>query len=95
MLADHKQPNHHYERISEIEEKQKNEIEQLVTECKGKMSLCEEATSTLQNSLSELQVLRDDAKSLIQETFQTYKAMLESQRVKFHIFIIILVRCTW
>lgn len=81
MLADHKQPNHHYERISEIEEKQKNEIEQLVSECKGKVSVCEEATSSLQNSLSELQVLRDDAKSLIQETFQTYKAMLEAQRV--------------
>jgi hypothetical protein len=43
--------------------------------------VCDEASSTLENSLSELQMQRDNAKGLVQETFQTYKTILEKQKV--------------
>lgn len=81
MLADHKQPNHHYERITDIEESQRSDFDVLITECKSKVSACNEASSSLENSLSDLQMQRDDAKGLIQETFQTYRTVLEIQKV--------------
>ncbi|XP_071124967.1 B-box type zinc finger protein ncl-1-like isoform X2 [Mytilus edulis] len=82
MLADHKQPNHHYERITDIEESQRSDFDVLITECKSKVSACNEASSSLENSLSDLQMQRDDAKGLIQETFQTYRTVLEIQKEK-------------
>ncbi|KAJ8297904.1 hypothetical protein KUTeg_024435 [Tegillarca granosa] len=80
MMGDHKQPEHHYERISDVEEKIVEDLKGLVTECKSKVSLCEESSNSLQNALTELQMQRDNAKGLINETFQSYKAILEKKR---------------
>lgn len=85
MLAEHKQPDHHYERISDIIEKQREDFQVLITECRSKVSVCDEASSTLENSLSELQMQRDNAKGLVQETFQTYKTILEKQKVRVYL----------
>lgn len=77
MVLDHKQPEHHYERASEAERKSKEELENLIAESKRKVPFCEEASSALEACLSDLQLQRDSAKSHIQETLQSYKAILE------------------
>jgi hypothetical protein len=81
MLGDHKPPEHHYERIIDIETKQKEEIKNLMQESRSKTKFCEDASMNLTNSLSELQLQRDNAKGLIQETFQSYKVVLEKVQV--------------
>ncbi|XP_046377272.1 B-box type zinc finger protein ncl-1-like [Haliotis cracherodii] len=80
MLSEHRQPEHSHEKISDIEEQQKEDLKSLVTESKSKVSICQEATSNLENALSELQIQRDNAKGLIQETFQSCKAVLEKRK---------------
>ena len=83
VVVEHKQPVHTYERISELEEMQKAELTALIGECKGKVQFCEEATSTLENALSEVQMQRDNARGQIEETFQTYRTMLETRKVSY------------
>lgn len=69
-MADHIAPEHHYERLNEAAEKQKVELQNLVTESRAKVALCEETTAQLQIALSDLQVQRDTSSDLIKETFQ-------------------------
>ncbi|XP_075234706.1 E3 ubiquitin-protein ligase meiotic P26 [Lycorma delicatula] len=80
IMGDHIAPEHHYERLSEAAEKQKVELRNLVAESKAKVSLCEDATNALQLALTDLQVQRDTASDLINETFQSYKALLEKRK---------------
>ncbi|XP_021926795.1 B-box type zinc finger protein ncl-1-like isoform X2 [Zootermopsis nevadensis] len=82
LLKEHKAPEHLYERLSEAEDRQREELQSLMTESKSKVEFCEDASSHLANALSELQVQHDCAKDLIQETFQSYKAVLEKCRDK-------------
>ncbi|KAG8199925.1 hypothetical protein JTE90_015908 [Oedothorax gibbosus] len=77
MVVDHKQPEHCYEKATEAEKKQRDELANLILESKSKVKMCDEATSTLEAHLSDLQMQRDNAKSHIEETFQSYKAKLE------------------
>jgi len=51
-----------------------------MTESKSKVEFCEDASSHLANALSELEDQHDSARDLIQETFQSYKAVLEKCR---------------
>lgn len=80
IVTEHKQPDHVYERVADCEKKQIDEIHTLIAESKCKIRFCEEASAGLENSLSELQLQHDNAKGLINETFQTYKTMLEKNR---------------
>ncbi|CAH1777460.1 unnamed protein product [Owenia fusiformis] len=77
MATTHRQPEHFYERFGEIETKQKDELKSLIAESISKKDYCEDVSGALQNSLMELQIQRDQAKGLIDETFQSYKAVLE------------------
>ena len=52
----------------------------MVIESKARIGDCDHISSQLENSLSELQAQRDQAKDLILETFQSYKAILEKCR---------------
>jgi len=82
VAEDHPQPLHQCEKISDVEEKSAEELKELVKESRDKIKYCEEATSKLENCLSELQSQRDNARSLIKETFQSYKAILEQIQVE-------------
>lgn len=82
LLKEHKAPEHHYERLSEAEDRQREELRSLMTESKSKVEFCEDASSHLADALSELQIQHDSAKDLIQEMFQRYKAVLEKCRDK-------------
>lgn len=52
----------------------------LVAENRVKIGDCDQIASQLGNALSELQAQRDQAKDLITESFQSYKAILEKCR---------------
>ncbi|KAK0183317.1 hypothetical protein PV327_001368 [Microctonus hyperodae] len=80
LLVEHKAPEHQYERLIDAEACQKEELINLVADSKKKMMDCEELSSQLENGLSELQAQHDQAKDLITETFQSYKAILEKCR---------------
>ncbi|KAJ9585219.1 hypothetical protein L9F63_002982, partial [Diploptera punctata] len=80
LVNEHKASDHHYERLSEAVDRQREELQSLMTESKSKVAFCEDASSHLANALSELQVQHDSAKDLIHETFQSYKAVLEKCR---------------
>ena len=81
MVTEHRHPEHESRRLGDVEESSISTIKDLVTEAKSKMEFCEEASSSLENSLSELQMQRDNAKGLIMETYQSYKAILENRKV--------------
>ncbi|XP_013794813.1 B-box type zinc finger protein ncl-1-like [Limulus polyphemus] len=66
MVADHKQPQHRYERAADAEVKHRENIENLIKESEEKVRFCEMASLTLQNSLTDLQLQRDNAKNSIQ-----------------------------
>ena len=82
MLVEHKAPEHQYERLKDAEPRQKEELINLVNESKARIGDCDQISSQLGNALSELQAQRDQAKDLILETFQSYKAILEKCRDK-------------
>ncbi|XP_062577150.1 formin-J-like isoform X1 [Saccostrea cucullata] len=76
----HQPPEHRCENVTETEKKLKEDLTLLLEESKKKVAVCEEAHQTLESSLNDLQMQRDNAKGLIQETFQSYKAMLEKKK---------------
>lgn len=69
------------EKIADIDTKLTEELNNLLSESKNKIIFCEEASNSLGNALSEMQLQRDNTKGLIQETFQSYKAVLENRKV--------------
>ncbi|XP_013404938.1 B-box type zinc finger protein ncl-1 [Lingula anatina] len=71
---------HQIDRIGNGDEKHSEELKNLMSECKGKVSFCEEASASLENHLSDLQNARDNARDLVKETFQSYKAILEKRQ---------------
>ncbi|XP_050417219.1 brain tumor protein [Patella vulgata] len=80
MVNDHRMPDHNYEKLADVEDDQKKDLENLVTECQSKLEPCRSAASRAEGALSELQSQQEDAKSLIEETFQSYKAILEKRK---------------
>lgn len=81
MVTDHKPPKHEPERVQELEDTEREFFKNLISDSKSKISTCEEASTSLMSSLTELASQRDNAKDLINETFQSYKAILEKKRV--------------
>lgn len=82
IVSIHKPPDHQPERVQDLEEKEREYLKSLITESKSKIASCEDTTSKLMSSLGELQSQRDNAKDLINETFQSYKAILEKRKVQ-------------
>ncbi|XP_076237338.1 protein meiotic P26 isoform X2 [Calliopsis andreniformis] len=80
LLVEHKAPEHQYERLVDAEPRQKEELVKLMNESKAKIVDCDQVSVQLENALSELQAQHDQAKDLIIETFQSYKAVLEKCR---------------
>ncbi|GFV26790.1 e3 ubiquitin-protein ligase TRIM33 [Trichonephila clavipes] len=66
MVVDHKQPEHCYEKAVDAEQKQREELKNLITESKSKVQYCDETTSILDTHLSDLQMQRDNVKSHIE-----------------------------
>lgn len=80
MLKEHPQAEHHCEKLTEVEARQTEELKTLLEEGRGKLEKCRETSQALESALSELQEQTDNAKGLIEETFQSYKALLEKRK---------------
>lgn len=81
IVSLHQQPLHNYERIIDVEMKTFNELHALVDNSKTKIDYCQNQYSTLENCLAELQDQLETARGSIDETYQSYKAILEKRRV--------------
>nr|KAG5693723.1 hypothetical protein BaRGS_002106 [Batillaria attramentaria] len=80
MMKDHPQPEHQCEKLCEVETPQTEELKTLLEEGRAKLDKCRETSQALESALSELQEQTDNAKGLIEETFQSYKALLEKRK---------------
>jgi len=76
---DHK--GHPTEGVADSEVRVRQEIEALLTKSKEKIEKLENFSSGLENDLQELSHQRSAAKDLINETYQSYKAVLEKCKV--------------
>ncbi|KAK9885728.1 hypothetical protein WA026_012497 [Henosepilachna vigintioctopunctata] len=77
LKSEHKPPNHFCEPILDSELKVRQEIECLLEESKSKVEILLQASNGLNNSLEELAHQHSTAKDLINESYQSYKAILE------------------
>lgn len=68
----HPVPEHHFERLADAEVKQREELNKLVTEGTTQVKRCEEASGNLGSTLSELEMQHDNARALIEESFQVH-----------------------
>ena len=59
----------------------KETLGKFTTECSKKLSECTDMSSNLNLAFEELEMHKDNTKGLIEETFQSYKAVLEEARV--------------
>lgn len=76
--TEHKITNgHQVEGILDSESRVRQEFQGLLTESKGKIEQMFKTSTELQNSLEELENQRSTAKDLINESYQSYKAILE------------------
>lgn len=80
VTGDHKGSEHHYELIGEAEKRMRNDIEDLMTNAKCKISYCDDASFTLGNALTELQQQHDTAHNQIAETYKRLKKCLDDCR---------------
>jgi tripartite motif-containing protein 2/3 len=81
MLNSHKAPSHSCERITDIEDRQVDELRSIVAETRSKIASCDAISADLEVMLSDLQQQRDYAQDLIKETCQSYKALVEKCQV--------------
>ncbi|XP_020715493.1 brain tumor protein isoform X2 [Ceratitis capitata] len=80
LIADHKGSEHHYDVMAMAEKSVRVDVENLMKEAKSKVQYCDAAASNLSSALTELQTQHDSARSRIEETYQTYKKILEKCR---------------
>ena len=74
-----------YQRINDVEQTQRAELKSQVQESRSKIPECNNASDSLERMLSDLQMQRDNAKGMVEESFQSYKAMLDKKRVSLNI----------
>ncbi|XP_044747869.1 brain tumor protein-like isoform X1 [Coccinella septempunctata] len=80
LKSEHKPPTHICEPILDSELKVRQEIQCLLDESKAKVEVLLQASNGLNNSLEELAHQHSTAKDLINESYQSYKAVLEKCR---------------
>uniref|UniRef100_A0A1B0GK70 Uncharacterized protein n=2 Tax=Lutzomyia longipalpis TaxID=7200 RepID=A0A1B0GK70_LUTLO len=72
--------DHVYEMLSDAEKCVRIEVENLMKEARGKVEYCDKAACHLGSALTELQTQHDVARDLIEESYQSFKAVLEKCR---------------
>uniref|UniRef100_A0A182Y7A6 Brain tumor protein n=1 Tax=Anopheles stephensi TaxID=30069 RepID=A0A182Y7A6_ANOST len=80
LIGEHKGNDHNYHIISEAEKPMRQELECSMREAKSKIECCNQATTKLESSLHDLQSQYETARGLINESFQSFKAVLEQCR---------------
>lgn len=80
VVSTHQQPMHSYERIADAETRNLEEIDAYLKKIKDAIIFCQGDFQTLDQYLAELQDQLESSKSLIEETYQTYKVVLERRK---------------
>ena len=83
MTEDHLNPEHQCVILADAERCVKEELLMLVAKGREKLEKAQSESQAVENALTELQDQTDNAKGLINETFQSYKSLLEKIRVSF------------
>lgn len=78
--TEHRTPLHLCDTITDAELRVKQELESLLGEGKAKVDVLMQASTDLEGSLGELAHQRSTARDLINESYQSYKAVLERCR---------------
>ena len=82
VVSVHQQPMHACDRICDIENKAYEELESAIVKLKEKIDMCHNESQALDQFIGSLQEQADASKSLIEETYNSYKAILEKKRVR-------------
>lgn len=80
LIGDHKGGEHCYELIAEAEMTARVELERLQENSRDQVQHCNEAQLELDSALMELQAQHDAARASIDESYQSFKAVLERCR---------------
>jgi tripartite motif-containing protein 2/3 len=79
----HPAPHHFYERITDNElVKHVEELGAIMRKAKENVNFCNGEYKALDSYLTELQEQLENSRSLIEETFQSYKVILEKKKVR-------------
>ena len=81
VAVDHARPGHEVAPLGETLSRHASELRGLMDECRSKATACERASAGLEGALGELQMERDNARGLVEETFHSYKAVLTHRKV--------------
>ncbi|XP_012946152.1 brain tumor protein isoform X2 [Aplysia californica] len=79
----HSTPEHNVKQLSEAISSKKETLDKFTAECGKKLDECQKISSNLNLAFEELEMQKDNTKGLIEETFQSYKAVLEETRNAF------------
>lgn len=82
MVSLHQQPLHSYERMSDAEPKSIDELGCLIRKTKDKINECQSEFQLLDQYLADLEEQKEQSRGLIEETFHSYKTILERRKVK-------------
>ncbi|XP_058467336.1 B-box type zinc finger protein ncl-1-like [Malaya genurostris] len=80
LIGEHKGKEHNYQIISEAEKPMRLELENIMKDAKAKIDYCNQTTTNLDAALHDLQNQFETARDLINESFQSFKAVLEKCR---------------
>jgi tripartite motif-containing protein 2/3 len=79
----HPAPDHSYERLTDNElVKHVEELGAIMRKAKENVNICNGKYKALDSYLTELQEQLENSRSLIEETFQSYKVILEKKKVR-------------
>ncbi|KAH9513488.1 hypothetical protein Btru_033173 [Bulinus truncatus] len=76
----HNTPEHNVKQLTEAVGAKKDTLADFTKECGKKLSECQKINGNLSAALEDLEMQKDSTRGLIQETFQSYKAVLEEIR---------------
>lgn len=78
VIGEHKGADHHYELISDAEKLLRNDLEDFMKNATSKLSYCDDASTVLENTLTELQSQHDAAQKSISDTYKRCKIALDT-----------------
>lgn len=82
LTVDHKVGEHRCERIVDAEANIRAELRNFIVDANGRAATAGTASARLDDALGDLQRQRDEAESVINDAFHTYKVALERRREK-------------
>jgi tripartite motif-containing protein 2/3 len=74
--------------LADAEVKNLNELQILINEAKDKIDYCQSQYMKLENYLADLEEQNENTRGYIEETYQSYRALIEKRRVSLFVPIL-------